>query len=139
MSDSESQVDDVQHKVTKEFRKQVLRWVEIDDQIKIIRSKVKELNDEKKQFEGNIISYLTKVDEDSLLIKDGKLSKNVSKGKEPLKKENIHKALVELLQDSTKAMSMTEHIINSRPPKPEKISLKRVKINDKKPKEKKNT
>jgi len=137
MSDSES-VEDVQHKVTKEFRKNVLKWVEIDDKIKHIRSTIKELNDEKKQFEGNIISYLTKVDEDSILIKDGQLSKNVSKGKEPLKKDNIHKALVELLNDSTKAMTMTEHIINSRPNKPEKISLKRVKVNDKKSKAKKN-
>ena len=41
MSDSES-VEDVQYKVTKDFRKNVLKWVEIDDNIRILRAKVKD-------------------------------------------------------------------------------------------------
>ena len=125
MSDSES-VEDVQYKVTKEFRKNVLKWVEIDDNIRILRAKVKEFNDEKKQYEDNIINYLNKVDEDAIAIKDGKLSKHVSKSKEPLKKENIHKSLVELVGDANKAMVMTEHIINNRKIT-EKIRLSRTK------------
>ena len=40
MSDSDN---DVQQKVTKTFRNNVLQWVEIDDKIKGIRNKVKEL------------------------------------------------------------------------------------------------
>ncbi len=125
MSDSES-VEDVQYKVTKDFRKNVLKWVEIDDNIRILRAKVKEFNDEKKQYEDNIINYLNKVDEEAVAIKDGKLSKHVSKTKEPLKKENIHKSLVELVGDSNKAMVMTEHIINNRKTT-EKIRLSRTK------------
>ena len=128
MSDSE---EDVQYKVTKEFRKNVLKWVELDDnvrilknQIKEINEKVKELNNDKLFYEEPILNYLSKVDEDAVQLKDGKLSKNVSKQKAPLKKEVIHKALVELVHDSNKALTMTEHIINSRPIT-EKINLKR--------------
>ena len=132
MSESETQ-QDVQQKVTRAFRDNVLRWVEIDDDIRSIRAKVKELNDEKKQFEENIISYLTKVDEESIIIKDGKLSKSVSKSQAPLKKETIHKSLTELVGDSTKAMAMTEHIINSRETT-QKIRLSRTKTRDSKPK-----
>jgi hypothetical protein len=132
MSESETQ-QDVQQKVTRAFRDNVLRWVEIDDDIRSIRAKVKELNDEKKQFEEQIISYLTKVDEESIIIKDGKLSKSVSKSQAPLKKETIHKSLVELVGDSTKAMAMTEHIINSRETT-QKIRLSRTKTREGKPK-----
>lgn len=132
MSESETQ-QDVQQKVTRAFRDNVLRWVEIDDDIRSIRAKVKELNDEKKQFEEQIISYLTKVDEESIIIKDGKLSKSVSKTQAPLKKETIHKSLVELVGDSTKAMTMTEHIINNRETT-QKIRLSRTKTREKKPK-----
>ncbi len=126
MSDSDSAQETVQHKVTKEFRKNVLKWLEIDDTIRAIRSKVKELNDEKKQFEDNIIKHLNEVNEEAIAVKDGKLSKSVSKLKEPLKKETIHKSLVELVGDSTKAMVMTEHIINNRKTT-EKIRLTRTK------------
>ena len=123
MSDSESQ--DVQQKVTKTFRNNVLQWIEIDDKIKTFRNKVKELSTEKKEFEEKIITYLTEVEEESIVIKDGKLSKNVTKTKAPLKKETIYQSLVELVGDATKANTMTEHIINSRPDV-QRINLKRT-------------
>jgi hypothetical protein len=118
--------EDIQYKVTRTFRDNVLKWVEIDDTLKAIRSKIKDLTDEKKQHEENIIGYLTKVDEESIRIKDGKLTKNISKTKAPLKKELIHKSLVELIGDSNKAMTMTEHIINNRPTV-ERVKLSRSK------------
>ena len=131
MSESESQTEDVQYKVTKDFRNTVLKWVEIDDSIRTLRAKVKEFNDMKKEHEVNIISYLTKVDEENIVLKDGKISKNVSKSKAPLKKETIQKALVDLVHDQNKASAMADHIINSRPTV-EKISLRRTKNRDKK-------
>ena len=131
MSESESQTEDVQYKVTKDFRNNVIKWVEIDDNIRTLRAKVKEFNDMKKEHEVNIIEYLTKVDEENVVIKDGKISKNVSKSKAPLKKETIQKALVDLVHDQNKASAMADHIINSRPTV-EKISLRRTKNRDKK-------
>ena len=130
MSDSDSN-DNVQQKVTKTFRNNVLQWIDIDDKIRNIRSKVKELTTEKKQFEEYILNYLSQVDEESIAIKDGKLSKNVSKSKAPLKKETIYQSLVQLIGDTTKANTMTEHIINSRP-EVQRVNLKRTKIRAKK-------
>jgi hypothetical protein len=126
MSDLEEQ-ENVQQKVTKTFRNNVLHWVDIDDKIRTYRSKVKELTTEKKQFEEFIINYLSQVEEESIAIKDGKLSKTVSKTKGPLKKDLIYKSLVELVGDANKATTMTEHIINSRP-NVERTNLKRTKI-----------
>ena len=143
MSESENQ-EDIQQKVTKEFRKNVLKWVDLDDSIRHLKAKIKEINEkvkeinmekanyEEEQFEEPIITFLSQVHEDAVMLKDGgKLSKNVSKQKAPLKKEVIHKALVELVKDSNKAMEMTDHIINSRPTT-EKINLKRCAIREKK-------
>ena len=138
MSDSEVQ-EDVQQKVTKQFRKNVMKWVELDDGVRALKAKIKEINErvkelnaEKEQFEEPIINFLSQVNEEAVQLKDGgKLSKNVSKQKAPLKKEVIHKALVELVNDPNKAMAMTEHIINSRPVT-EKVNLKRVALREKK-------
>ncbi len=130
MSDNDSQTEDVQYKVTKEFRKNVLKWVDIDDSLRAIRAKVKELSDEKKKFEEEILSYLGKVEEDGVALKDGKLSKYVSKSKEPLNKDTIQKSLVECIGDSNKASQLTEHIINNRKIT-EKVKLSRTKTREK--------
>ena len=66
------------------------------------------------------------IEEKCFNIKDGKLRKNVSKTKGPLKKQIIHQALVDITGDSNKATAMTEHIINSRPII-ERVNLKRTK------------
>ena len=129
MSDSDN--DNVQQKVTKTFRNNVLQWIEIDDKIKNIRSKIKELSTEKKQIEEYILNYLSQVDEESIAIKDGKLSKNVSKTKAPLKKDTIYQSLVQLIGDTTKATTMTEHIINSRADV-QRVNLRRTTIKAKK-------
>tara|TARA_B100000674_G_C37461034_1_gene742636 strand:- start:249 stop:644 length:396 start_codon:yes stop_codon:yes gene_type:complete len=124
MSDSES--DNPQKKVTREFRDKVIKWIEIDDSIRELRAKTKELTTEKKQYEEYILSYMDQIEEKCFNIKDGKLRKNVSKTKGPLKKQIIHQALVEIVGDANKATAMTEHIINSRPTV-ERVNLKRTK------------
>ena len=124
MSD-DSQTEDVQYKVTNGFKKNVLRWIHIDDNIREHRKAVKELNEQKKEFEESIINYLTEVDEESIQIKDGFLKKSVTKSKEPLKKENIQTALVEITGDANKATMLTEHILKSRK-ETEKVSLIKI-------------
>ena len=86
MSD-ETQTEDVQYKVTNGFKHDVLKWITIDDNIREHRKAVKELNQQKKDFEESIITYLTQVDEDSIQIKDGFLKKSVTKVKNHSKKK----------------------------------------------------
>ena len=127
MSESEKESElEVQKKVTKEFRNRVIKWIEIDDELREMRSKQKQLNTEKKQFEEYILNYMEQIDEKCFNIRDGKLRRNVSKTKGPLKKAIIQKALVEITNDEIKAKAMTEHIISSRPTV-ERVNLKRTK------------
>ena len=127
MSDNNSSDNEnVQEKVTADFKKKVLKWLEIDDEIRSIRAKTKDLTTEKKQYEEFILSFLENVGEKELAVSDGKLRRNVSKTKAPLNKASIQKALTEIVKDKTKATTMTEHIINSRP-MVERVNLKRTK------------
>tara|TARA_B100001964_G_C14078455_1_gene529113 strand:- start:177 stop:584 length:408 start_codon:yes stop_codon:yes gene_type:complete len=135
MSSSDTVDNQVQQKVTKEFRNKVLKWVELDDTVRALRAKTREITKEKKQHEEFILSYLEEVEEKSIAIKDGNLRRSVSKTKAPLKKQIIHKALTELTGDSNKASLMTEHIIKSRPTV-ERVNLKRTKLRG--PRKKKN-
>jgi hypothetical protein len=130
-SKSDSETPEAPQQVSKEFRNKVLDWVSIDDKIRELRAKTKELTNEKKQHEEFIISYMTEIDEKCLNIRDGKLRKNVSKTKGPLKKALIQQALVDCTGDAIKAKAMTEHIINSRPIV-ERINLKRTRNRKKK-------
>ena len=126
MSDNNSSDDKVQEKVTADFKNKVLKWLSIDDEIREMRAKSKELTVKKKEHEEYILNFLEKVGEKELAVSDGKLRRNVSKTKKPLSKEWIQKSLTELIKDKTKATTMTEHIINNRETV-ERVNLKRTK------------
>ena len=124
MSDSENKGE--KKKISKEFVEAVKRYLEVDDKLKEIKEKTKNLNTEKKQKEEFILNYLQTIDEKVIDVADGKLRRNISKTQAPLKKETIHKALIDIVGDANKATAMTEQIIKSRPTV-ERVTLKRTK------------
>ena len=117
---------EIQSKVNESFKKNVKKWLAIDDEIRAIRARSKELTNEKKDFEENILKHLEDVQEKEFLVPGGKLRKNVYKTKAPLTKESIQKALTDIIKDKTQATTMTDHIIKSRPIV-ERVNLKRTK------------
>ena len=119
--------NDLQNKVTEDFRRNVLKWVSLDDTLRELRAKVKEITTEKKQYEENVLNFLETVEEKSIEIKDGKLSRSISKTKSPLKKDLILKSLIEITNDPNKASTMTDHILNNRQIV-ERINLKRTRF-----------
>jgi hypothetical protein len=122
MSDSPKEIQ-----VSNDFKNKIVRWVKLDDDLRKIRETVKEINDEKKQAEEYILSYLDNIGQSEIAIDDGKLTKQVSKSQAPLKKENIQKALFDITKDDSKASMMAEYILKSREIK-EKVSIRRVKV-----------
>ena len=77
MSDSENKGE--KKKISKEFVESVKRYLEVDDKIKEIREKTKNLTSEKKQKEEFILNYLQTIDEKVIDVADGKLRRNISK------------------------------------------------------------
>lgn len=124
MSDSENKGE--KKKISKEFVESVKRYLEVDDKLKEIKEKTKNLNTEKKQREEFILNYLQTIDEKVIDVADGKLRRNISKTQAPLKKETIQKALIDIIGDANKATAITEQIIKSRPTV-ERVTLKRTK------------
>lgn len=124
MSDSENKGE--KKKISKEFVDSVKRYLEVDDKLREIKEKTKDLNTEKKQKEEFILNYLQTIDEKVIDVADGKLRRNISKTQAPLKKETIQKALIDIIGDANKATSITEQIIKSRP-MIERVTLKRTK------------
>ena len=134
MSDSEN--GEVPKEVTEEFVEVVKNWVKIDDEIRKKNLEVKELKDERKEFEAFIIEYMDKINENVINISDGKLRKNKSASKGSLKQDSIQNALLDITQDNSKAMQMTKYIMDSRPIV-ERVNLKRTKKRGKKTKKNK--
>ena len=125
MSDNE---DTLQNKnITNEFTKNVISWVKLDDNLRELKHKVKDIMDQKKSLEEDILSYLDEIGEKSISIGGGNLRKNVSKTKAPLKKETIFSTVREFTKDDTKANFLTSQIFENRP-MTERINLKRTKL-----------
>lgn len=118
--------DNEQKQVTEMFKELVISWVDLDDKIRKHNAEVKQLKNEKKEFESQILTYLENIGENVIDISDGKLRRNVSKTKAPLKKETIEAALIECIKDTQKAAELTQYIIKSRP-MVERVNLKRTK------------
>jgi len=114
------------NKISPEFVQSVKKYLEVDDKLRELKEKTKVLNSEKKEKEEYILNYLQSIEENVIDVVDGKLRRNITKTQAPLKKETIHKALTEIVGDSTKALDMVEHIIKSRP-MVERVTLKRTK------------
>lgn len=108
-------MDNEENKISESFKKKVSEWVNIDDKIKKIIKESKELKEEKKKLENDILQNM---DDLNLLILDvgnGKLRKNISKTKGALKEEIIKDSLFQIFKDDTQATQATQIILDSRP------------------------
>ena len=123
MSDNEDSDYEKQKQITEEFVEVVKNWVKLDDEIRDYTSKIKDLKNERKEFEDFILEYMETINENVIEITGGKLRRNKSNTKTPLKEESIQTALYEITKDNEKSMQMTKHIMENRP-SVERVNLK---------------
>ena len=121
--------EDSTKEISQKFVNSIKNWVSIDDRIKKLREEMKELNTEKKQYEEIVITELDKMEEKVIAITDGKLHKNISKTQEPLKKDIIHKSIMNYIKDEVKTKEIIDNMMKSRKVV-EKVNLKRTKNNE---------
>jgi hypothetical protein len=127
MSDNEESDDEKQKQITEEFIEVVKNWVKLDDEIRDYTSKIKDLKNERKEFEDFILEYMEGINENVIEITGGKLRRNKSQTKTPLKEESIQTALFEITKDNVKSMEMTKHIMENRA-SVERVNLKRTRL-----------
>lgn len=141
--EDESQIND--KKVKTKFLENVIKYLKADDIIKKKNKEhkedIKNLKDEKNELEGFIIRYLDRKGETHVNIKgEGKLIKNKSETKAPIKAENIREGILEglkaekLVEEEEKALELINLIIDkidSKRTVTTRTYLKRTKANGK--------
>ena len=90
--DSSSEED-----LKKKFKNIVIAWVQLDDKIKTINSELKNMKDEKKQYEDFILDFMEKYNENMITLSNGILKKNVSQTKQSINEEMINEAIEEFM------------------------------------------
>ena len=110
-----------------DLKEMIINWLALDDKVKEISNTVKDMNNEKKQFEAYILDYMTKLNKATIDTTSGKLVKDEKKTKKSLKEEMVATALTEITGDKHKAAEFTTIIFDKRPDV-ESIKLKRIKL-----------
>jgi hypothetical protein len=110
-----------------EIKEMIKSWEEADDQIAELNKKLKDLKDEKKQYENYIIDYMEENHNIEVASPNGKIRKAVSKSKTGFNEKVIITGLTEITKgDETKAKDITKIISQKREIK-EKTFLKKAK------------
>lgn len=98
------------------FENQIQQWVSIDNQIKQINEKVKELREKKNFLEQNISNYVStnNLSNSSIKISDGRLKFTNSKIAEPLTFKYLEKTLGEVIKNESQVKIIMEHLKQKR-------------------------
>jgi hypothetical protein len=113
--------------VIEDLKEMIINWLSLDDKVKEISTTIKDLNNEKKQFESYILDYMTKLNKPIIDTTSGKLMKDEKKTKKALKEDLVAIALTEITGDKLKAAEFTKYIFDKRP-EVDTVKLKRMKI-----------
>jgi hypothetical protein len=108
----------------------IIEWLTLDDTIKVYKEKIKDITEEKKQFETQILDLMNELKQDVIITDKGNLTRNVTEKKGAITPELIKSTLSELLKCSETADVYTCTILDKRVTK-ENVALKRKDINDK--------
>jgi hypothetical protein len=126
MSDISESENEEKKQVSNKFINSIKHWVAIDDKMRKLKDELKNLGNEKKEYEKSVIEELDKMDEKVISISDGKIRKNVTKTQTPLKKEHIQKTIFDFTKDEVKTFELLDVMMKSRQTV-EKVNLKRIK------------
>jgi hypothetical protein len=130
MEDNKSDENAINNKTPKspadEYKEMIKSWLDADEKINSFTKALKDLKDEKKQYENYIIEYMEENNNSEITITDGKLKKTLQKSKAGFNEKVIISALSEITKDEIKAKDITKVISQKRETK-EKTFLKKCK------------
>ena len=109
------------------FEDSIKTWVHIDNQIKKLNDKIKELRDQKSDEEFNIFNYAEEnnLQKAVIEISDGKLKFTDNKTTNPLSLKYVEKCLNEIIKNEETVKQIMNYIKNNRESKTE-TCIKRV-------------
>jgi TolA-binding protein len=98
------------------FENQIQQWVSLDNQLKQINEKVKELRDSRNNLEQNITNYASQnnLSNATIQISGGKLKFTNTKIPEPLTFKYLEKTLGEVIKNESQVKLIMEHLKQKR-------------------------
>lgn len=88
----------------------------VDEEFATMAAKMKDLRDEKKQYEEYILTYMEDTQKNEIIAEKGvKLNKKVTMNKAKPKEEDVYNVLKEVFKDEDVAQKVTEKIYDSMP------------------------
>ena len=98
------------------FENQIQQWVQLDNQLKQINEKAKELREKRNTLEQNITNYASSnnLSNATVQISDGKLKFANTKVPEPLTFKYLEKTLREVIKNESQVNLIMEHIKQKR-------------------------
>lgn len=98
------------------FENQIQNWVSIDNQLKILNEKIKDLRDKKNTIGENIMEHAKKnnLTKSTVQISDGKLRFATTKVATPLTFKYLEKSLSEIISNESQVKTIIEHLKQNR-------------------------
>jgi len=98
------------------FEGQIQQWVSLDNQLKQINEKTKELREKRNNLEQNITTYANNNNLSNAIVQisDGKIKFTNTKVAEPLTFKYLEKSLGEVIKNETQVKAIMEHIKQKR-------------------------
>jgi hypothetical protein len=98
------------------FENQIQNWVSIDNQLRILSEKMKELRDKKNTIGENILEHAKKnnLTKSTIQISDGRLRFTNTKVANPLTFKYLEKSLSEIIANESQVKAIVEHLKQNR-------------------------
>jgi len=98
------------------FENQIQQWVSIDNQLKQLNEKVKEMREKRNILEQNITNYASSNNLSNATIKigDGRLKFTNTRVPEPITFKYLEKTLGEVIKNESQVQLIMEHIKQKR-------------------------
>lgn len=92
----------------------VKKWFEIDEEIKSLQSKIKELKQTKKSLSVNVLDSMKSKNIDVLETQNGKLIHSEKKVRESITKKYLESCLSKFIKNQDVIANIIDYIYNSR-------------------------
>ena len=98
------------------FENQIQQWVSVDNQLKQLNEKVKEMREKRNVLEQNITNYASSNNLSNATIKigDGRLKFTNTRVPEPITFKYLEKTLGEVIKNKSQVQLIMEHIKQKR-------------------------
>jgi CxxC motif-containing protein len=98
------------------FENNVQQWVSLDNQLKLLNEKIKEIREKRNQLSENITHYATshELTKSTVQISDGKLKFSDIKTAEPLTFRYLEKCLNEIIRNDSQVKKIMDYVKQKR-------------------------